>query len=247
VDFKPDDFSIALETKGYRIAWTRTADCPCKPINDQTDQPDPMCTLCEGTGWITFMPAGAVQDETTIGELDNVHQAILADGTYAVVKAIMSAFVAEHTPYDQVTARIEGTANVTVRGENKLGYYDRIVNLDSTIAYAQILESDGAAVLESKYWVRDVNLLRSVNRVYAKDTDFEIIDARIQWVTPPAPGTRLVLHYLTHPVWRIISHPHSIRASLLKFKTASPSQPLGDPIALPVQGVAQLEFLIGLG
>ena len=46
VDFRPDQFDLTIETKGYRIAWSRAAQCPCKPINAQTEQPDPNCAIC---------------------------------------------------------------------------------------------------------------------------------------------------------------------------------------------------------
>lgn len=243
VDFKPDDFALVIETKGYRIAWSRAAPCPCTPNNDQTDQPDPTCTLCKGQGWILFAPAGSVIDELKVGELTDVQMRIVNEGA-GVVSAIMSNFVNTPEPWDYVSSRIEGTVQVTTRAENKLGYYDRIVNLDSLIVYSQILETDGTNELETKYPVVDINLLRSESTVY--DSSYYTLESgTITWVAgmEPAKGVRVVVHYLMHPVWRIVEHPHALRLSPVKFKTAKPVTPRGDPRPLPVQGIAKYEWL----
>lgn len=243
VDFRPDDFTLAIETKGYRVAWSRTAQCPCTPNNDQTDQADPNCELCGGTGWIQFKPEGAVTDKNTIGELDTI-QTLIVGPEYAVIRGLMSAFIGEKQPWDQVTPRLEGTMNLTVRAENKLGYYDRIINLDSTIVYSQILETT-TPVMPVKYLIRDVNLLRSADVVYAKGADYQVTDGAIEWlgVSDPDDGTRVVCHYLTHPVWRVIEHPHAMRSTPVKYKTKKPTTPQGDTQELPVQGIIKYEFL----
>ena len=90
VDFKPDDYVLLVETKGYRLAWSRAAFCPCKPINLQTDQSDPTCTLCEGSGWLRFRPEEAVINSAVIGELDELQQSIVDDNA-AVVSGTASS------------------------------------------------------------------------------------------------------------------------------------------------------------
>ena len=71
VDFKPDAFTLAIETKSFgRLAWTQACYCPCVPNNDQTDQPDPNCDLCDGHGWLMFRPAIAETDPKVLGDLN---------------------------------------------------------------------------------------------------------------------------------------------------------------------------------
>jgi len=240
VDFKPDKFVLAVETKGYRLAWSRAARCPCAPINDQTEQPDPTCTLCKGTGWYLFRPADSIINEKVVGELDGIQQALIGNDA-VVIRGIMSGIMAQYQGYDILGARLEGTSSITVRHENKLGYYDRLVNLDATITYVQILESGAGLELPTKYIVRQVNHLRSTSKVFIEDTDFTVTNGAVEWIDgmQPAENTRLALHYLTHPTWRVIEHPHNLRLTPVKFKGTADT-----PTELPVQALAKYEFLI---
>lgn len=248
VDFKPDDFSLVIETKGYRLAWSRASFCPCKPVNDQTEQPDPNCSLCEGTGWIRFLPEAAVVNPKIIGELDSLQQAIVSDNA-AVIRGIMTGITNKRQPYDQVLPRLEGVMNLTVRHENKLGYYDRLVNLDSTVIYSQVLDYDGGVSTTLRYPARYINLLRSTTQTFTELSsenltgDFQLVNGVIQWESGknPASGERLAVHYLTHPTWRVIEHPHAMRTTPVKYKTTSA---VGDAKPLPVQAVCQLEFML---
>jgi len=242
VDFRPDDFTLAIETKGYRIAWSRASYCPCAPINEQTEQPDPNCTLCHGTGWFLFAPYISPDHKIT-GELDTLQKTIVGNES-GVIMGIMSAIYGKENPYDQVVRRLEGQMNLTVRPENRLGYHDRITNLDTTIVYSQVADADGTSSLNTRYPIVCMNSLRSESTVFVENTDFTISNGAIQWNSPPAEGERLAMHYLTYPTWRVIEHPHFTRATLRKFKTAKPATPLGDPEDLPVQAICKYEFLL---
>jgi len=241
VDFRTDEYILAIETKGYRLAWSRAAFCPCAPINDQTEQPNPNCTLCEGSGWIRFRPAGAVIDEDRTGELDAIQQAIVGADA-AVIRGIMSGITNKREPYDQVLPRLEGVMNVTARHENKLGYHDRLVNLDSTIVYSQVHDYD-APLMKLRYPVRAINLMRSEAKTYTEDVDYTLAAGDVQWIAgqEPTVGERLAIHYLTHPTWRVVEHPHAMRLTPVKSKTTSTT---GIPTPLPVQAVCKLEFML---
>jgi len=240
VDFKPDKFVLAVETKGYRLAWSRACRCPCAPVNDQTQQPDPMCDLCEGTGWFLFRPSSATIDERIVGDLDEIQTKLLGDRS-VLIRGIMSGIMQQYQGYDILGARLEGTAAVSVRYENKLGYYDRLINLDATISYVQLLDMPEGLELPTKYIVRQVNLLRTKDQTYVEDTDFTVEEGVIHWVDghQPRAGTRVACHYLTHPVWRIIEHPHGLRLTPVKYKGTKDT-----PQELPVQGIAKYEFLL---
>lgn len=240
VDLKPDRFILAVETKGYRLAWHRAARCPCASVNVQTDQADPNCTLCDGTGWLLFKPVGAVTDTMITGDLDATQTAIVGS-TGAVIKGILSGITNKMVPYDQVVARLEGTMMLTVRPENKLGYYDRICNLDATVAYCQLKAAGSGNTLSMRYPIRDINLLRSETAAYVVTTDFTIVAGNIVWETgrAPASGTQLVCHYLTHPFWRVVDHPHAARLTPVRFKSATE-----DPRPLPVNAVLKYEWML---
>lgn len=240
VDLRPNEFVLAIETKGVRLAWSRAARCPCEGVNTQTDQSNPNCSLCSGDGWLLFKPAGFVTDTKITGDLDATHQVILGS-TGAVIRGLFSGITNKFVPYDQVVARLEGISMLSVRPENKLGYFDRICNLDATVAYGQLKDAGSGSTLSMQYPIRDINLLRSESAVYVKTTDFTIVAGDISWVSGRAPseGTQLVCHYLMHPCWRVMDHPHAARMTPVKFKSTA-----NDPKPLPVSAVLKYEWMV---
>jgi len=245
-DFRNEKWIQAIEAKGYRISWTRSAPCPCKPVNEQTDQPDPNCPLCKGSGWVFFKPDGAVANQKIIGPLTDIQAKLIADNG-AVIHGIMTSLAGNKTQYDSIGPWLAGTAMLTVRCENKLGYYDRITCLDSRIVYAQMLTAGApTALVKPKYPILQTNLLRSIAKTFVEGIDFTVVVGDIQWIAgkAPAEGTILSCHYLTHPTWRIVEHPHTVRTTLTKFKEKQPLTPQGTPQDLPVQAVIKYEFLL---
>jgi hypothetical protein len=69
-------------------------------------------------------------------------------------------------------------------------------------------------------------------------------DLRWHRAVAPAAETRLAVHYTCHPAWLIMEHPHTIRETTRLRKAKNPKTPFGDPQPLPIQAVAQLEFLV---
>jgi hypothetical protein len=252
VDFRSNDFILLVETKGYRVAWSRAALCPCAPNNDQTEQPDPNCSTCRGSGWLYFAPANATVNELLVGELDPV-QTRIANDQAAVIRSIMTGITGKWNQYDPIGTRLQGTMNATVRFENVIGYHDRITHLDSTIAFAEVLDAldPGASLtLKTRYPVVTINLLRSEAKQFIDPTDFTISsNGDIVWVDTtkaPTKDTRLTVHYLCHPTWLVVEHPHTVRLSPVKFKTKKPDTPAGNAQPLPVQALLQYEFLPSL-
>lgn len=241
VDFLVNDYVKVIEAKGYRVAWQRAAPCPCVPINTQTDQVNPNCALCNGQGWILFQPAGAATDIRDIGELNALQTQLAANA--AVVRALMTGINASKQPYLDIGPRLEGQLMVTMRAENKLAYYDRIVNLDAVAVYAEIVDAPASGALPLRYKAVHVNLLRSEDTVYTAGSDYTVTAGDVTAGGIPS-GTRVVCHYLTHPSWRIIEHPHNVRLTQVSAKTSNPTTPAGDPSDLPVQAMAKLEFLL---
>jgi hypothetical protein len=243
VDFKPDQFDLAIETKGYLLSWERAALCPCAPVVTQTEQPDPNCELCDGSGWLYF-GAPTAQDLSDY-ELDSIQQAIVDENNGMVIRGIITGAQTQPDPYDVLTRRTPGLMNVTVRRENKLGYYDKITALDAEIVFSEIVEATGTEFLEARYKITGANYVRSQALIYKADVHFELYQGKIKWfpASKPAAGTRLAIHYLCHPTWLVVEHPHAARVTLNKFKNANPKSPTGDARFLPVQALVRYEFL----
>jgi hypothetical protein len=244
-DFRNEKWIQAIEGKGYRLAWSRTCQCPCVSLNDQTDQNDPNCPLCEGLGWIFFKPEAAVANPKIIGPLDEIQTKFVGDHA-AIIHGIMTGISAKQNALDQMGPWMEGMSQLTVRAENKLGYYDRITALDSQIVYSQIIKRKEGTLLKTKYPVVQTNIVRDITKVYTEGSDFDVVVGDIIWKANKGPAleTPIVVHYLTHPTFRVIEHPHAVRTTLSKFKIKQPLTPQGDPVDLPVQAVIRYEFLI---
>lgn len=242
VDFKADKFTLAVETKGYRLAWSRAAPCPCTSVNDQTEQPDPNCSVCEGSGWFYFAPSESVS--ANAGTLSDLQTKVIADKKAGVIRGLMTTGTADFDPYNKIGFWQDGQMMLTVRPENKVGYYDRIINLDDDLVYAETIDATSASQLALRYPAKQVNLLRSLDTVFVPDVNFDLVDGEIRWLTgQPASGTKLIAHYLTYPVWLITHHPHIVRSTLVKQKNPNPTTPQGDSIPLAIQAVVKYEFL----
>lgn len=247
VDFRPDQFDLAIETKGYLLAWTRACVCPCEPVSEKAKgMPDPNCPLCHGDGWFYFGGHEA-QEAEQIGTLDEIQQAIVDESGAMVIRGIMTSIANQFNPWDKLGNWMSGSSQVTVRHQNKLGYFDKIVGLDVDIAYAEVIVTDGSQALETRYKVTGINLIRSEDKVYTPDVDYKIVKGAITWYPGKIPetGIRLSVHYLCHPTWLVVEHPHAARVTSVKFKTANPKTPTGDPRKLPVQAIVRYDFIPG--
>ena len=248
VDFRPDQFDLAIETKGYMLAWMRACVCPCSPVvTESKGMPDPNCDLCGGDGWFYF--GGTVpQPAKQIGSLDEIQKALVDNNNAMIIRGIMTSIQNQFSPWDKLGNWMSGSGMVTVRHQNKLGFYDKLIGLDVEIAYAQVIEDyDGGDTLETRYMVTGVNLIRSTDKVYSPDSDYHIVKGMVTWYPGRAPnsGTRLAVHYLCHPTWLVVEHPHAARVTSVKFKTANPKTPTGDPRKLPVQALVRYDFIPG--
>lgn len=243
VDFRPDQFDLTIETKGYLCLWERATICPCSPVTSQTEQPDPNCELCGGKGWIYF-GALSSQDISDYKLTDLQAELVSASGGM-LIRGIITGITNREDNLDVISRRTEGMAALTVRSENKLGYYDKITTLDGEIAYSEILIADGTQILSTRYPVVAMNNLQSVSQSYKVGVDFGTEKGVLTWLPgrEPASGVRLSAHYLCHPVWLVVEHPHSARITLRKFKTAVLASPTGTARQLPVQALIRYHFL----
>lgn len=237
-----------IEMRGVRLIWTRSASCPCD-VNSETLQPDPLCPKCNGTGWFYFGPRDYTPTPE-VGSLTRVQKALLSEnGTGGVIRGLTQKMQQQNEPYTSVGVWDTSEAMITVRPENKLGYYDRLVNIDSVYPFKEVVQMPSTSLefLPLKYRAVGVNLVESVARPYYEDEDFTVTeDGRLRFFPSQAPteDTNLAVHYLVHPRYLVTSHPHAIRNSSELFKITNPRTPLGSPQDLPIQARIHLEFLI---
>lgn len=243
VDFKPNQFDLAIETKGYLLLWERATWCPCAPVTIQTEQPDPNCELCKGQGWTYF---GAATSQNISGyELTDLQEQMRQDTGGMIIRGIITSVSNQQNPVDVLSNWLAGTANLTVRAENRIGYYDKATLLDAEIVYSERIVADGTAILDTRYPVICVNQIRTTDSVYKEGTEFDISKGVVTWRDGhiPEADTYISIHYLCHPVYLVVTHPHAARLTSLKFKTSSPKTPTGDPRQLPIQAVIRYDFV----
>lgn len=251
-DFRPSTFDLAIEGHGYRLAWTRATFCPCIPLNNQTEQANPTCPVCNGTGYAYFGQR-VKQDPAKIGQLSHLQASIIQNTGAMVIRGLMTGIGRRDQTYTELGHYREGEAMCTVRPNNTLGRLDRLVQLDSYITYTQkLVAGDPGKPLALRYPALTVNLLaattdNSVVTRYIQNEDFTLVLGNIVWRTgrAPAAGTSMAAHYLCMPTWLVTEQPHSVRMQNVLAKVQTPLTPEGDLMFLPLQAQLKLEWLVG--
>lgn len=252
-DFKPEEFDKAIWEKGYRLWWSRAALCPCKN-NEQTDQADPSCRLCQGDAYLYFLPDPALQAGGTKDVFGN--EVELNDAKDAVmIQALMTSFTKDVQVFEKFGEWVFGASRATTQPENRLGYRDRLAAVDSLMPWAQYIEYDGSAEIVVtggynkkglRYPFVEVNYFRSLSTIYREGLDFELTDSgTLRWLASVAPDadTLLTIHGAVRPVWICMDHMHTYRDTLVAKNAPGPTQ--ADKFRrLPLQMVVKLDFRI---
>jgi hypothetical protein len=254
VDFKIDRFNNLIATKGSRYWWSRGALCPCKG-NEQTDQTDPTCTLCKGTGWYYFLPERELANE----EKDPSGNPIeLNDSKTGVsIQVLITNVTKDPQIFEKFGQWIFGVARATAQSPNRICYRDRFKSRDSTMGYSQLIDASGTSEIivtgmraTSGLWtpVARVNLLRSISTAYIQDEHFQITDTgTIKWIkTPPTKGTLLTIQGEFFPTWIVMDMPYATRDTLVSEKTTA-TDIAGQFRNMPLHSVIKLDFLTDVG
>lgn len=247
-DFRVDDFFAAIDNHGARLAWARAMKCPCKPVNQATNQPNPLCKRCNGGGWAYFGPRNYVVPPA-VGQLDLLQQALVQQYGASVIRGIFYGMTKRDERYGKIGPWFFGQGMVTVRAENVIAYHDRLVDLDSELAYSEIVTvaPDRPTAIATRYPIIGLNWAEDDSgTVYVVGGQILLDErGRLSWREGKVPkaGARIALHFLCHAHWRVSSLPHAMRRTQTKVRKANPTTPLGDPTALPIQAAVELDFL----
>lgn len=250
VDFRPDNFDLAITTKGYRCWWSRSAPCPCAN-NAQTRQPDPSCDLCDGHGEMLFLPDPNLERYT---EDQHGNPIEISDDRLSVgIDVLMTGLTRSKEIFERFGTWIMGQVMCSTQAGNELAWRDRLELRDATLNWAELVEADGGAVIKVgrkldrlRYRAVSVNLLRSTTTAYEQPRDYSVnADGQVVWsstAVAPAKGTVLTVHYKVHPVYRIIDWPHTVRDTLVALKSQAKTK-AAQHRRLPTQCTAKLDFL----
>lgn len=218
--------------------------CPCAN-NDETDQPDPLCSKCHGIGWFYFAPVEACA--TDPGELTPVQRAIIDVSDSVVIKGLTQRSLLADDPYTGHGNWRTGQLHISVRGENKLGFYDKLVNLDREICYFEVIRVGSLGTpIKLRYKAAGINTVQTVDTVYQIGREFNVTPQGVlefDESVRPAEGERLSVHYVTHPTYLVINYPHAHRGTTTLRKRLPKMTPTGNPQVLPIQAEIRLEFV----
>jgi len=172
-----------------------------------------------------------------------------------MINAILMSATRDPQILERSAEWVFGTARATVQAPNKLGYGDRLTLVDSRMAWSQLLEADGSTTIpvvgrrsdvSLRYPVLNMNLLRSLDRVYHDGEDFRIQDdGSVLWLasSAPASGTILTAHYMVHPVYRVMDHFFAFRDTYQKRKHRARDK-APQFTELPSAATVKLDFLL---
>lgn len=239
------EFESMIETKTPRLAWARATICSCAGFNNQTDQTDPDCPKCNGIGWRYFRPQDYVVDEEQLGQLDALQTALLEKANAVVVRGLMTGIGTQPDIFNTLGKWALGSSMLTMRPRNRVGYYDRIVQLDVIEPFSEVVTVDAGGVLKTRYPVHSLNFAASLGAEFDNDDLTLFDDGSLAFKTgkAPASGTRVTLSYMHHPTWVVIEYVNANRTALVKFRNPTTQTPQGDTQHLPLRVIVRREYL----
>jgi hypothetical protein len=129
-----------------------------------------------------------------------------------------------------------------VRAGNRVGYYDRIIQMDCVEPFSEIIQSKE---LKTKYPVHSINFIGSLTQEFTNDDIVLFDDGTLGWKDgrEPVEDTRISINYMHHPVWVVIEFLNANRTTLVKQRRAVVSTPQGETLQLPIKVLIRREYL----
>jgi hypothetical protein len=162
----------------------------------------------------------------------------------AVIRGVISTVSKREDFYDAFGRWYWGNVHISVRPENKLGFFDKLVGLDSEIIYSErVVVPAFSTTIRTRYPVLQLNFCRTFTTALSEGVEFTNNLGQLVWRTGYAPTTETIvsLHYSTYPVWRVIDYPHVFREAATR--NGRRTTPLGTPRQLPIQAKMKLDFI----
>ena len=235
IDFKMDEFRKLVETKGIRMLWSQSSECPCRnntttdfsefnlenfdDVNVKAGNPQD-CPTCNGSGIITHSPQEIKaiftrSEETSPGDLGS---------------------------FDEYRKEI---AKVTLLPEHLPLLSDLFTLLDSHMVFKETIEMKAGLVQELRYDIQprtmelaagpttvgvlflqptDANGRGILNGDLVEGVDFTVdVDGRLDFTICdpaklPPEGSTLSVSYYINPRYKVVGSPHTIRDTRVKRK-----------------------------
>ncbi len=237
-------FNERIADHGMRLAWSRSAFCPCRPLDPALEQPNPTCTLCDATGYIYYGPS---RPQNLAAEaLTQVQQRMLDRTQGFLIRGLMTSLGKVASDYDRIGVWERGSATLTVLADNKMYFRDRLVALDTECLFREIVKmpSPPDRRLPLRYFVNGgVLLCQSSTQAYVPGRDFTVRAGDVLWTGKrPDAGTPLSMAYMTFATYSVTSLAHVVRQQNDKAGLPSVS-PEGSVGRLPLMAQVAMTFV----
>lgn len=229
-DFREEEFTKAIHQHGKYVLWRKAMLCPC--LNAESQSPAMSCDHCGGAGFVFVDPVD--------------------------VRAIMMSFDKRTTIFERYGIWQEGSVQVTVEPQYRLGFRDSIEMRDAVIPFTELLVKGDrrgrrrllpSGVDAARF--RIVHVAKALYQDKAKKlhvleegADFEVTkEGWLRWLKAGArvpDGALVSLHYDLHPVYLVLSWSHVTRDDVSGRKSAKEPK----VISLPISGMAKLLWTI---
>jgi hypothetical protein len=189
-DFKPEQFDILVQQKGYKAIWEKGMFCPCYAL--ESGQPDYSCSECGGKGYVYFDP-----QEIRV-----------------LVTSISGRKEQEHIGLNEL-----GTAYMTPTSKDQVGFRDRFTFPDFRMKFSQLVTNVGTTDT-MRYNVKEMIAVRSKTTVFKVGVDYRIVgDRGLEWIYPAvSEGQQYSVLYMTTPVYIAINPIHELRGTYTMYK-----------------------------
>lgn len=252
VDFNKDSFDRLIHQKGYQFYWSKAAICPCQN-NDQTRQPDPVCNLCKGRGWIYFLPELGLENYSTDAHGNPI---VLNEAKDAVLVTFhMTQASKDPQAYERMGAFVFGTVKLTGYSSNRLSYRDRLMAVDSIMCWSQLVtvkqDAQGLITVNQgrdfyglRYPIINVHMIRSTDKIFQEGTDYWVNDSgELEWQTTELTAEQqLSITYDIHPVYIVLDHVYAFRDTMVAKKNKAVTR-ADQHTKMPIHAMARLDFL----
>jgi len=224
--WRPDDFRKLIDGQGYDAYIDRALRCPC--VDKATGQASSSCRNCIGRGWFF---------------VDRKETRIISQTMKNIKK------------YENWSEVNRGTASITTKGVDKLGFMDRIILIELEAWYSEILkpiEFEGELIAYPVYepleisniflFVGDATKLIPIPDVMYKIEqnaivfDQSIIDqVSVNDVNEKTPTISISIRYSYYPVYHVLE----ANRELMKVRTRTCSFSEEDLTDMPINVTAR--------
>lgn len=254
VQLDPEMLRSEIFTRGLRCLWEQSAECPCTDVLDTKSS-----AFTYGLG--SSVTSGQAQEDCPMcnGQGYFYHSS-------QEIYALVTAAHGDMERFSVYGEYARAMASFTTNPEHQPQYLDRFTILDTSLVFRDHATRTANAIESLRYPVvrREHDLewgvtprgvlyahkadgarLGVVGGELVETVDFDVTtDGKIDWTkgdisgSAPTVGNRYTMTYYCHPVYVVMSFPHSIRATQTKYK-----RPDFMVQYLSVQSDARLEFV----